>query len=150
MIGTIPHNLHRIRRAPLNKFFSKASVTRLEPLIQSTVDKLCKRLREFQDGKKLVTISLAYACFTNDVVSEYAFSKSYNYIENSPDFHTDIHDAMENVGEMSHILKQVPWLISTLQRIPPGVMKMMDPKITSFLFFQRVHLPAYSYYDQTC
>jgi Cytochrome P450 len=140
MIGTISHNLHRLRRGPLNKLFSKASVTKLEPLIQTTVDKLCNRLREFQDARKPVTISLAYTCCTNDVVSEYAFAKSYNYIENSPDFRTDIHDAMENVSEVSHILKQVPWLVSALQKIPAEVMKFIDPKIASFLIFQRVCL----------
>lgn len=34
MIGTISHDLHRTRRAPPNRFFSKASVSRLEAVIQ--------------------------------------------------------------------------------------------------------------------
>ncbi|TVY18530.1 Cytochrome P450 monooxygenase SAT11 [Lachnellula arida] len=73
MIGTISHNKHRQRRAPLNKFFSRANITRLEPLIQSAVDTLCSRVRDFQKEKRQVLISSGWSCFTNDVVSEYAF-----------------------------------------------------------------------------
>ncbi len=137
MIGTVPHNLHRIRRAPLNRFFSKQSVTRLEPLIQHTVDTLCSRLREFQGTGKPLTISLAYACFTNDVVTEYAFGRSYNYLKNSPDFHTELHDAMVNVSEAGHVLKVMPWLITSMQKVPPKIMKFLRPKLTVFLDFQR-------------
>lgn len=137
MIGTVSHDLHRIRRAPLNKFFSKASVMRLEPVIQEKVDKLLSRLREFQESGRPLTISLAFACFTNDVVSEYAFAKSYNYLGTSEDFHTDFHDAMVSVSEVSHVLKQVPWLIAVMQKVPPRVMKVLDPKILSFLTFQK-------------
>jgi hypothetical protein len=118
MIGTVPHNLHRMRRAPLNKFFSKASVTRLEPLIQTSIKKLINRLKKFQDAEKPVAISLAFGCLTNDVVCEYAFARSENLIETSLDFHTDIHDAMVNVSEIGHALKQFPWLIASMKHIP--------------------------------
>lgn len=121
MIGTISHKLHRMRRAPLGRFFSKASVTQLEPLIQATIDKLVARLRLYQEAKKPVKISLAYACLTNDVVCEYSFGMSDNLVETSQDFRTDIHDALENVSKVSHILKQVPWLIPTMQKVPLGV-----------------------------
>ena len=123
---------------PLNKFFSKSSVTRLEPVIQEKVDKLLSRLRQYQESENPITISLAFACFTNDVVSEYAFGKSYDYLGTSRDFHTDFHDAMVSVSEVSHILKQVPWLIALMQKVPPKVMKVLDPKIMSFLTFQKV------------
>jgi len=121
MIGTVSHNLHRIRRAPLSKFFSKASVTQLEPLIQATIDKLVSRLQKFQSEKKPVTISLALTCLTSDVVCEYAFGTGDNQVELSRDFHFDIHDALVNVSEVGHLLKQVPWLISTMQNVPLAV-----------------------------
>lgn len=137
MIGTISHSKHRQRRAPLNKFFSRASITRLEPLIQSAVDTLCSRLRDFQKEKKQILISSGWSCFTNDVVSEYAFGKSYNYLENSHDFHTDIHDALCNAGDMFHILRIMPWAIGPMQKLPRWIMKMLDPKTLSFIDFQQ-------------
>ena len=86
MIGTVPHNLHHMRLAPLNKFFSKASVTQLEPLIQTTVNKLNARLKKFQAAQKPVTISLAFGCLTSDVVCEYAFARSEKFVETSQEF----------------------------------------------------------------
>jgi len=138
MIGTVPHELHRTRRTALNKFFSKASVTHLEPVIQSTVDKLLTRLRDFREAKKPVSISWAFGCLTNDVVCEYAFATSDNLVETSPDFHSDIHDALENVSEVGHILKQVPWLITAMQKVPRGIIRLFDDKIVSFIDFQQV------------
>lgn len=135
--GTISHAKHRQRRAPLNKFFSRASITRLEPLIQSAVDTLCARLRDFQREEKVAVLNLAWSCFTNDVVSEYAFGKSYNYLENSHDFHTDIHDALCNVGDMFHVLRTIPWVIGPMQKLPRWIVKLLDPKTLSFLNFQR-------------
>ena len=118
IIGTVGHNQHRLRRAPLNKFFSKASVTKLEPVIQTTINKLVNRLQEFKDQGKAVSISLAFACLTNDVVCEYAFAKSDNLVETSREFQTDIHDALVNVSEVGHFLKQVPWLIQAMKNVP--------------------------------
>jgi len=121
IIGTISHKLHRLRRAPLSKFFSKASVTNLEPVIQSTINKLINRLRDFRDEGRPVIISLAFGCLTNDVVCEYAFAKNDNLVETSRDFQTDIHDALVNVSEIGHFLKQVPWLIGAMKKVPPRV-----------------------------
>lgn len=93
-----------------------------------------------------MTISLAFTCFTNDVVSEYAFAKSYDHLKTSEDFHTDFHDAMVSISEVSHVLKQVPWAIALMQKVPPRVMKVLDPKILSFLTFQKVNLCQPSVY----
>jgi len=138
MINTIPHNLHRIRRAALSPFFSKASVTRLEPLIQEKVEILCSRLRKFKESGQPVSISLAYACLTNDVVSEYCFAKSYNYLERSPDFHTDIHDALEEASRAAHVLKQIPWALGFALKIPPEIMHAFTPKLSAFTTFRQV------------
>ena len=43
--STVEHQLHRQRRAAFSSFFSKASVRKLEPLIQSLVRKLCQKLQ---------------------------------------------------------------------------------------------------------
>jgi cytochrome P450 len=42
--GTADHDLHRIRRNAMNKFFSHAQITRLEPEITTLVQLLCDKL----------------------------------------------------------------------------------------------------------
>ncbi|PVH79299.1 cytochrome P450 [Cadophora sp. DSE1049] len=42
-------DLHRLRRTLMNKLFSKANIAKLEPVIESTINGLITRLREFQE-----------------------------------------------------------------------------------------------------
>jgi len=65
-----------------------------------------------------VAITLAFGCLTNDVVCEYAFAKNDNLVGSSKEFQTDIHDALVNVSEVGHILKQVPWLMGAMKKVP--------------------------------
>ncbi|KAH6667915.1 putative P450 monooxygenase [Halenospora varia] len=134
--GTVSHDLHKIRRVPLNKFFSKASINRISPAIQANVDRLIARFRNYQKGKKPVTISMAWSCYTNDVVSEYAFGKSYNYIETADDFHSAFHDAMNDVSGGVHFFRQFPWLIKPLKSMPRWVMKAIGEKQLALFSFQ--------------
>lgn len=68
MFSTTSHDQHRTRRAALNRFFSMASVRRLQPVIEERVVKLIERFRGFKDVKGIegvIEIDYAYAAFTN-------------------------------------------------------------------------------------
>lgn len=68
MFSTPSHDQHRARRAALSRFFSMASVRRLQPVIEERVAKLVERLRGFQDVKGsegVIKINYAYAAFAN-------------------------------------------------------------------------------------
>lgn len=75
------HDLHRARRALLNPFFSKRSITSLEPVIQSAVDTLCRRLEGFRESKEIVNMRHAYVALTTDVIRQYCFATSDNDLE---------------------------------------------------------------------
>lgn len=112
-------------------------------MIQKHVDSLVHRLRSYSNTKKEVNLSMAFSCFTNDVISEYALGKSSNFIENSDDFHTDFHTALENIGKISHVTKVFPWIFPLMQGMPMGVIKFLDPKFVSALEFQIVSFIVY-------
>jgi hypothetical protein len=42
--GTISHDLHRVRRNAMNKFFSRAQITKLEPEMLKLTQRLCDKL----------------------------------------------------------------------------------------------------------
>ncbi|KAI9641428.1 hypothetical protein NHQ30_010235 [Ciborinia camelliae] len=136
MIGTVSHDHHRLRRGVMNRYFSKASVLRLEPMIQRHVDSLVFHLCSYRDTKKPINLSLAFSCFTNDVISEYALGKSDNYIENSQDFYTDLHEAIQNSAKISHVTKVFTWILPLLQNMPIWAIKFLDPKFVSVVEFQ--------------
>lgn len=72
--GTIDHNHHRMRRAPMAKHFSRAQMLRFEPEVHSQLQYLCDKLLRETPGRPF-DITMAYSCFTSDVISGYSFGE---------------------------------------------------------------------------
>jgi cytochrome P450 len=85
IVGTTHHDLHHLRKQALAPYFSKSSVSRLEPLIQQKVERLCARLQEFQGTGRPVNLSDAFTCFSADVIGSYVFGTEYGFLD-SPEF----------------------------------------------------------------
>ncbi|KAF2027534.1 cytochrome P450 [Setomelanomma holmii] len=79
--GTVNHDLHRLRRIPLAKFFSRSMIARLEPEIRILVQKLCSKLLAQSGEGKPFDITMAYSCFTSDAISGYSFGQSFGLLE---------------------------------------------------------------------
>lgn len=77
MFSTVGHDQHRARRAALNRFFSMASVRRLQPVVEGRVRQLIERFRGFKDADgKVMKADYAFAAFTNgELKSSYFFGK---------------------------------------------------------------------------
>ena len=69
----------------MSKMFSKESVRRLEPIMRVNLDKLLIRLREFQADGREISVLHMFGAFTNDVISEYAYGFSMNWVQ-APQF----------------------------------------------------------------
>ena len=65
VFGTVDHDLHKIRRAPLLPYYSMASVRRLQPLIQERVDLLLRRMKDFRDAGRVLNASYMFPALTN-------------------------------------------------------------------------------------
>lgn len=71
-LATLDHDHHRLRRTPLNQFFSIKSVRDLQPVIEERVDQLLSRLeQEGQKNFKVPTdILYPFSAFTNGTLPE--------------------------------------------------------------------------------
>jgi len=136
-IGTISHELHRKRRAPLNHFFSKRSVLALEPMLQEMVEKLCARLDGFKQSGKAVNMRNATAALTMDVITRYAFGKAYDALEDegfAPNWST----AIESIGKVGYLNVYFPLATEIMKRLPVGVSKWLSPETASIMDLQMV------------
>lgn len=78
--GTCDSNHHRLRRGAINKFFSKASIASRIPIIRKKILKLCDRLEQYNESGEVVHLDAAFICLTVDIISQFAFGVSYNYL----------------------------------------------------------------------
>ncbi|KAF2166545.1 hypothetical protein M409DRAFT_66571 [Zasmidium cellare ATCC 36951] len=143
MVGTpssffasVEHHVHRGRRMPLNKFFSKKSVYELEGRISGHVEKLCKRIEEFRGTGKPLSLRYAFAALTIDVVSEYAFAKSYGALDDL-DFAPYWMDAVDSILEGCYINQFFPWLPALMKNLPLWVVEKLNPHITTVIKYQK-------------
>ena len=140
-LATEGHELHRTRRGALAHFFSKASVQRLEPVVQSVVDKLVGRLHQIKTSAAPVNLIDVFSSFTADVISEYSFAKPYGYLDHL-DFAPHWHQTMMDISQNSHLLKQFGWLEPLMRRLPIWLVKIVTPQMMSLLFMQEVLDPC--------
>ena len=62
---TVDHNKHRARRAPMNPFFSIASVRRLQPMIEERIQTFLGRLNELKGTGEVLRMPVVVNAFSN-------------------------------------------------------------------------------------
>ena len=134
---TPSHELHRIRRGIFAHYLSKATLQRLEPGIQSVMDKLVSRFEDLKGSSRNVNLLDVYACLTGDVIGQYAFAQTYGFLDD-PDFSPYWHQLMIDVSQNGHVLKQFGWIMPLTQAMPDWLVKLIQPQMMSLLDFQRV------------
>ena len=136
-LGTIPHDIHRIRRGAIAPFLSKQSVQQLEPKIQIVIEKLISRFHALQGTDTSVNLIHAFSALTGDIIAQYAFAETYGLMD-SPDFAPWWQKAWIEVTENTHVLKQFGWLEPTLRMMPLWVMKIVNPGLVALVKLQDV------------
>lgn len=138
-LATIDHDHHKLRRAALSRYFSKAQISQFAPYIQTCADKLCERLQHEYSGKT-VCLSDAYSCLSGDVVMQYCFARNDDFLGSS-DFKSPILKATEKQITGYHIISQFPWILNLVLALPD----MMCPEIVLLAVrFQRVSGESFS------
>ncbi len=129
-INTADHNLHEIRRAPLEVFLSRKRVGAFESTLSQKVELMCNRLSEFQHSGKLLDLRLLFTCFATDVVTAYVLPQSYELLlthDLSPSWRRNLSTWLLNY----HWFKHFPFLWYIVRAIPNMVMtaRSADMKI---------------------
>ncbi|KAF1844200.1 cytochrome P450 [Cucurbitaria berberidis CBS 394.84] len=116
--GTIPHHLHKMRRAAFAKFLSPAYIRKLEPVLQELVNILIQKIEEGIESGKEVNLVHAFSALTQDVITEYCFSFSRNCLQKE-DFSPHWYNC----------IKQFPWLLPMLNKLPNWWVKRTDDAV---------------------
>ncbi|KAI1777461.1 cytochrome P450 [Hypoxylon cercidicola] len=105
--GTIDHDQHRSRRAPVARFFSRGMITKLESHIHDLVHILCGKL--LSSVNEPVDLLVAYSCYSSDAISAYCFGESFGFMEREGWF-SDFHTAELEVLRPAYVFRFFPFL----------------------------------------
>ncbi|KAL8866520.1 MAG: hypothetical protein Q9174_006256, partial [Haloplaca sp. 1 TL-2023] len=117
ILATVPHDIHRRRRAAYSNYFSKQSITRYSSVIASAVSTLCLKFEESAKAGKKINLMHAYTAMTGDIVTEYCFPEPYGLLKH-PNYAPEYYELWISVLGNSHILKQFPWIFPLMLKCP--------------------------------
>ena len=116
-----------MRRKAISPFFSAAKITDFQSVIHTKVDKFCRILSDHQDGQ-VVRLSRGWMALTTDIITEYAFAKSYNQLD-SPGFTDTLHEALVAIYTTGHFALHFPIVFPILDKLPDWFVRATQPAV---------------------
>ncbi|KAJ5543619.1 hypothetical protein N7461_009622 [Penicillium sp. DV-2018c] len=126
--GSVDHRRHRIRRQPMNPFFSQQRIRGLEPMLRGMVDRLCTGMRNWKERHTPLHIYHAFNAYTTDVVVEYSMGESFHYLDD-PDFSPQWSKTIEAIVEAGIQFKQFRWILGLFELLPHWLVVSINPHI---------------------
>ncbi|KAI0812130.1 cytochrome P450 [Xylaria sp. FL0064] len=134
---TTDHNLHRKRRKPLEPFFSRMGITRLQGMLAEVALHLESRLREFEGQRKVVRLDHALSAFSGDIIGRICLGdvgpddKFLNDLDFAPDWYNVIHSIVRSIP----LFTAFPLLVQILSYIPENILMWAYPRGRVFSIF---------------
>lgn len=83
---TVDHDLHRKRRKPMEPFFSKQGINRIQPMLDELVLLLVTRLKESAGTGRVIRLDHAFSALAGDVISNICIESPPAPMLRDPDF----------------------------------------------------------------
>ncbi|KAF2228164.1 putative cytochrome P450 [Elsinoe ampelina] len=137
---TVDHELHKMRRAPLNPFFSQRSIINLESIVKSKVEQLSQGFDGYLKRRETLNIGNAFTALGVDVICDYAFGQSWGCLQ-AGDFGPQWKNTLNTLLRAVPILKHVPWLFKYLNVLAETRLTSVNPNMGSYSGFRK-HIHA--------
>ncbi|TLD04129.1 hypothetical protein PgNI_11244 [Pyricularia grisea] len=108
-IVTGPQGLHRARRAPMSRFFSRAQVFRFEEEVHRLASVLVDKMLLSERRGKSFDVRDAFNCFTADVVFLHALGKPLGFVEMQEAWTPNLATWTEMMTDMVYLIKHNAW-----------------------------------------
>ncbi|KAL9110475.1 MAG: hypothetical protein Q9227_005019 [Pyrenula ochraceoflavens] len=141
--SAVDHQLHRLRRGPLNAFFAKRSVLGLEHVIKEKIEKFITHLDAVAGTGKVFQLDNELRAVTGDIITQYAFGHSDNLLdEEKPGL--EWKEMMFGALQTGPLLRHFPWLLQPM-KMTPLWLASVHPPVSKLLRWQadmRKHISA--------
>ena len=107
-------------------------------MIRAKVDKLCDKLAGYADDVgAVVGLNRAWMALTTDIITEYAFARSYDQLE-SPGFADTLNEALVAIYVTGHFALHFPVVFPILDLLPEWFVKWGQPEIMPVVGLRKV------------
>ncbi|KAJ5689085.1 hypothetical protein N7462_003477 [Penicillium macrosclerotiorum] len=124
--GSISPEVHRQRRAPVEKFFSKAAITNNEHIIKRYLDKFIQYLHRACESNSVVSLDAGFSALTSDIIHQYGFGFDSGNLEKE-DFNQGIRDGISALLRSVHIAFFFPFIQTIMNALPLEAVKVISP-----------------------
>ncbi|KAA8642750.1 cytochrome P450 [Aspergillus tanneri] len=134
--STVPAEHHRLRRAAIAPFFSKARVRNLNGNLQKIIDRISHRLAtEYAGSGCVFNIINMWSSMTADVITELAFGRSADFSA-APDFLSPFTASMSNLAFAAHYNTHFGFLPELMNWLPDGLVGSLVPSFKPILDYR--------------
>ncbi|KAL8948518.1 MAG: hypothetical protein Q9222_005299 [Ikaeria aurantiellina] len=136
---TTDHDLHRRRRKPLEPFFSRSGILRLQPLLAETIEKLSNRFEHAKGTGTVIRLDHAFFALSGDVVGKLCWAEKDEFLDDadySPRWYNLVHSIIKTI----YLFQMFPWLARTLNNLPKSMMLRLVPQAQVFEDFDKMTL----------
>ncbi|KAK4222262.1 cytochrome P450 [Podospora fimiseda] len=136
---TTDHDLHRRRRKPLEPFFSRLGISRLQPMLAEVALHLESRIRELKGSNKVIRLDHAFSAFSGDIIGRICLDDgtgSGRFLDD-PDFSPEWYDVIHAIVRSIPLFTQFPSIIRVLSLIPESVLLWAYPRGQMFNIFKQ-------------
>ncbi|RAK82730.1 cytochrome P450 [Aspergillus fijiensis CBS 313.89] len=139
---TVDHNLHRKRRKPLEPFFSRMGITRLQDMLAEVALKLEARLREYEGTHTVIRLDHAFSAFSGDIIGRICLDRedAGNEFLDDPLFAPDWYNLIHNLVRSIPLFTGFPWIVQLVSFIPESFLLKAFPQGQVFNTFKAVAL----------
>ncbi|GAW24070.1 hypothetical protein ANO14919_136500 [Xylariales sp. No.14919] len=135
-IGSTPgHDIHAVRRKPLDKYLSRQNVVRLQSIIHEEIRALERKMLEAQSTGVPVRLDCAFTAFTGDIVGHIACGESPQLLEGK-DFTPEWYTMIRGAAKIIPLLRHFPQVGLITQCVPAWLVQAIIPNTTGFRILQ--------------
>ncbi|OJJ43242.1 hypothetical protein ASPZODRAFT_103682 [Penicilliopsis zonata CBS 506.65] len=128
-------DLHRVKRAALNPFFSRKRVLELEEIVQEKVYKLESRMREALAATGRIDLHYGFRAISIDVITDYAFNSCYDFLDRK-DFGVEFFSMLRDLSPWYWYFQQFPSLQPLAMATPLWLAKWTSKTLTLMLTYE--------------
>ncbi|KAI0896800.1 cytochrome P450 [Annulohypoxylon nitens] len=131
MIATLDHNQHRLRRSSIQAFFSSASIGRIEPVLEKSLEKILQRWKKI-GGKcgEVLNMGAVFQAYASDNITTYAFGDCFNFLDDEQ-WGGEYFSSQEKYFGLTHVFGSFPIVRKLIENLPTWLLGLFIPNLSS-------------------